>query len=122
MAKTIYIVDDNADIVYSIKDGLSLLNPDFQFESANSSTEALLKIHTYKAPDLIILDIMLPDMSGLDLAEKLRSHPELKKTPILFLTAKIDDSTRKKARFLSKHFLNKPFEIEELNKLVKKII
>lgn len=122
MTKIIYVVDDTEDIYYSIKDSLNLKNPDYEIIRVDSAIEFLLKMNAEKKPDLIILDIMLPDINGIDLAGKIRGMQEFENTPILFLSARIDDETKKKASQYSKYYMEKPFDVDALNKKVNKIL
>lgn len=120
--KTIYIVDDDKDVIFSIIDSLGSLNPDYEFIQASSYDELFIKIPTYRKPDLIILDIMMPEISGLGIAEKIRNTHAIKKVPILFLSARIDEPTQNKIKFYSKYFMEKPYDITELSNKIKEIL
>src|SRR5437867_3425069 len=74
-----------------------------------------LRIARQQRPDLIILDIAIPGGDGFDLAQKLRTLPETKEVPVIFLTASKDPQLREKALQLGvAGLLEKPYETSEL--------
>jgi DNA-binding response OmpR family regulator len=74
-------------------------------------------------PGLMILDVMMPGMDGFQLASRLRSLPELKNAPIIFLTARDGPlDTIKGIQSGARHYLTKPFKIDDLLTKVKKIL
>jgi DNA-binding response OmpR family regulator len=81
------------------------------------------KIAKERSPDLIILDIMMPDMDGGDVAFILKNDPETKNIPIMFLSSLVtkreEQSSSKK---LGIYFMAKPFETDELLKQIKKYL
>jgi len=83
--KKVLIVDDDIDMVEAMKITLSAKN--YQVETAFSPEEGFQKAKEEK-PDLIILDLMMPKVSGFDVIHTLRNHPKAKDIPILILTAK----------------------------------
>lgn len=80
----ILIVDDVMSNVLLLK--VLLKNMHYQISTACDGLEAIRVVDTVK-PDLILLDIMMPGLNGFDVAEKLKSNPETKDIPIIFLTA-----------------------------------
>lgn len=118
--KNILIIDD--DIV-SISIGMQFLNDSgYGADYANSATEALEKFTTQQY-DLILLDIVMPDMSGLELAKLLKSNPKVSSTPVIFLTAKTDTDTIIQAyasggsEYITKPFNNQEFLLRIKNQL-----
>jgi pilus assembly protein CpaE len=85
MADKILIVDDDADTVEFLS--LLLTRQGYQAISAMNGLEALSQAHK-QAPDLIILDVMMPGLDGFEVARSLRRHPETALIPILMFTAK----------------------------------
>jgi signal transduction histidine kinase len=74
-------------------------------------------------PDLILSDIMMPQMSGATLIREIRSRPELQFTPIILLTAKADDDLRiRLLREGANDYVTKPFSVEELRARVRNLI
>ncbi len=116
---TILVVDDEEPVALSIE--LSLRR-EYQMRVANSAIEAL-KIIRRAVPDLIILDIMMPGMDGIQFCNELRKDPMFYSIPILFLTAKgrIEDKiTGLEAG--ADDYLTKPFDVRELQLRVKAIL
>ncbi len=84
MPENILIVDDQAEMLRLL--GMTLEKRGFAISVAQSAAAALARIRAAK-PDLIILDVMLPDVSGIELCEQLRRQPETAEIPILMLSA-----------------------------------
>ena len=84
----ILLVDDEADILEII--GYNLSSEGYQVTTAKNGVEAIEKAKKYK-PQLIILDVMMPEMDGIEACEKLRGIPDLSNTIITFLTARGED-------------------------------
>jgi len=89
--KKVLIVDDEPDILEIIS--YNLIKEGYEILTAKNGMEALDKVASYK-PDLVILDIMMPKMSGVEVCKILRSKPEYNDTLILFLSALSDESSQ----------------------------
>lgn len=89
--KKVLIVDDEVDILEIIS--YNLIKEGYEILTAKNGIEALEKIAPFK-PDLIILDIMMPKMSGVEACKIIRSKPEYNDTLIIFLTALNDESSQ----------------------------
>jgi CheY-like chemotaxis protein len=90
----ILVVDDNLD---ACKPLCRLLEMDgYEAECILSGREALHSMHARK-PDLLILDIMMPGMSGLEVLETLRHDPDLKDLPVVMYTADVSERDREQA-------------------------
>ncbi len=122
MAKKIIMTVDDEESILQL---LSAVFEDAGYEvvTASSGNEALVKLKTVK-PDLIILDMMMPGMSGREVCEKIRSDPKTKDTKVAFLTvAKFSEVGKETLSKMNvSEYLTKPFENEELLAKVKKII
>ncbi|MGL4852020.1 MAG: ATP-binding response regulator [Phocaeicola sp.] len=109
---TILVVDDVMANVLLVKILLSKQN--FKVITANDGLEALQAASSMK-PDLILLDVMMPGLNGYEVAEKLKSDPELQHIPIIFLTALNATSDIVKGfQVGGNDFVSKPFNKEEL--------
>src|SRR3954465_6644512 len=111
-------VDDEPNIVDVIS--MALRFNGFTISSAGTGADALSQVGEFK-PDLILLDVMLPDMEGFDIAKRLGA--ERSRTPIIFLTAR--DGTDDKIRGLTlggDDYVTKPFSIEELLARVRTVL
>ena len=84
MNERILVVDDEPEIVRVLRGYLEQAN--YTVLTASSGPEALRRART-EAPDLILLDVMLPGMDGIDVAYVLRNHESTKGSPIIFVTA-----------------------------------
>ena len=118
MEKTINIlaVDDEESFTFFIKLNLQAdIRYDFKVTTANSGEEGLKLARTIR-PDLILLDIMMPGMSGAEVAEKLLMDARTKNIPIIFLTAVVQkDELEEEAGLMGgREFIAKPVGKEEL--------
>jgi two-component system alkaline phosphatase synthesis response regulator PhoP len=86
MKPDILVVDDESDIVDILKYNLEKEN-EYTVHAAYNGTEALA-IAKKEKPDLILLDIMMPGMNGFEICKNLKSEPETKRIPVIFLTSK----------------------------------
>ena len=93
MLQNILIIEDDPDIAESLH--YNLKREGFRAVIAESGEKGLrLALDTKSAPDLIILDLMLPGMSGMELCRRLRREPATEKTPVIMLTAKAAESEK----------------------------
>ncbi len=109
--KHILIVEDNADLRGYYK----ILLSDYRVSLTENGQEALAFLATGKLPDLIISDLMMPVMDGMELLGRLKSDDRYRHLPVIMLTAKTNLQVKLKAlRFGIDDYLNKPFDDEEL--------
>lgn len=87
--KAILIVDDEPDIVHLVRTYLE--RDGFRTRTAETGTQALAHVKEGR-PDLIILDLMLPDLDGFEVCRAIRTNPTTALIPILMLTARVDES------------------------------
>ena len=88
--QTILVVDDERDLLDLIENKMK--KEGFKVLKAENGEEGISKAKEHR-PDLILLDIMMPKMDGLEAVEIMRKDDDLKKTPIIFLTARSDEKT-----------------------------
>ena len=116
--KEIWIVDDDEEMARAV--GLMLKLLDCQstaFLSARSAVQTLL---TGQRPDLMVVDMNMPEVSGLDLIEFLRRRPEWKELPVVMLSSETADTTVEKALEMGADtYIKKPVTIEELERAVQ---
>ena len=109
---TILIVDDlpeNLDFLYEI------LNKDFEIQVATNGKRALELIKDNEPPDLILLDIEMPEMDGYETIQQLKKMPKMKDIPVIFLTGKTKvEDIIKGFQSGSQDYIAKPFNTEEL--------
>ncbi|MDH3354213.1 MAG: phosphate regulon transcriptional regulator PhoB [Chromatiales bacterium] len=110
--KKILVVDDEAPIRMMLIQ--SLIRHGFEVEEAADGYEALNKIAD-SMPDLLLLDWMMPGMTGIDLVQKIRRDDVSKELPIIMLTAKVDESDQIKGLdWGADDYMTKPFSPREL--------
>jgi DNA-binding response OmpR family regulator len=117
----ILLVEDEASILDLEREILKGAN--FEVIGAKSGNDALRILETLK-PDLILVDIMMPEMSGADLTERIRNNPATKDLKVIFVTALgLSESGRAKMRSLGViDYIEKPFNVEDFMRRVKKAL
>jgi len=118
-AKTILIVEDNVDMRSFIR---SELKQKYNIIEASDGLEGL-KMAGKEMPDLIICDVMMPNMDGIELCEKIKSDMETSHIPIILLTAKVDQETKYDGiKTGADDYIPKPFEMEYLGIRIKNLL
>lgn len=121
MAKTIFIVDDSATMLMSVKNNLEIAG--FSVETAEDGVKALAKLKGGLKPDLIITDINMPNMGGLELIKNVKALPAFRFTPILTLTTESEASKRDEGKKLgATGWLVKPVGGADLLKVIKQVL
>jgi two-component system sensor histidine kinase/response regulator len=109
---TILMVDDNPKNLQLL--GSTLRNEGYMLEFATNGNMALSWLNK-RTFDLILLDIMMPEISGFDVCEQIRAKEDLNDLPIIFLTAKTDkESIIKGFNLGAQDYITKPFDTAEL--------
>ncbi|MEO6709665.1 MAG: response regulator [Planctomycetota bacterium] len=106
------IVDDERGIAHALTIRLRAAGYDVRcaFDGASGLAAAV-----EWRPDLILLDIRMPEMDGFEVKRRLMAHPELRATPVIFLSANVQESARQAAMAAGAHaFLTKPYESKEV--------
>lgn len=116
----IYIVEDDKNIREI--ESFALKNSGYQIKDFGSATEFYAKMEE-KLPNLILLDVMLPDEDGLNIVKKIRSNPESRKIPVIMVTAKTTELDKVKGLDMgADDYLTKPFGVMELISRVKALL
>ncbi len=115
--KKIVLIEDDADLYALLKYNLEKEG----FIMVGSQTgKGAIDLCRRERPDLILLDIMLPDSDGLDICKGIRSHPELAHIPVIFLTARASETDRIVGLELGANdYIVKPFFVRELIARIK---
>src|SRR5580698_1501554 len=115
--KKIVLIEDDADLFALLKYNLEKEG----FQLAGSQTgKGAIDLCRRERPDLILLDIMLPDSDGLDICKSIRQHPELAHIPVIFLTARASETDRIVGLELGANdYIVKPFFVRELIARIK---
>lgn len=115
--KKILLIEDDTDLFALLK--YNLEKEGFQLVGAQTGKGAV-ELARRERPDLIILDIMLPDSDGLDICKGIRNHPELAHVPVIFLTARASETDRIVGLELGANdYIVKPFFVRELVARIK---
>lgn len=118
----VLIVEDDADIAESLR--YNLEREGLKTRIAETGEQGLASALDAKAaPSLIILDLMLPGMSGMELCRRLRREPQTKRTPIIVLTARASEADRVAGLDLgADDYVTKPFSVRELLARVRAVL
>jgi two-component system, OmpR family, phosphate regulon response regulator PhoB len=120
MPRRILVVEDEPDIRELTR--LSLAREGYEVETAATGDEALACLRRSR-PDLVVLDLMLPDRPGTDVCRTIRTTPELADVPVIMLTARSDEVDRVVGFELgADDYVTKPFSPRELGLRVKAIL
>ena len=121
MAMKILVVDDSITMVMSLKTTLTMNG--FDVETAGNGQQALDKLKAGCKPNLIVTDINMPVMGGLELIPKLRALPGFKFIPILTLTTESDAAKRDEGkRAGATGWIVKPCSGDDLVRVIKKVL
>jgi len=121
--KKILLVDDEPLQIRSIQIAInSEYGDEYQIIPANSGFECFQFLKNDEIPDLILLDIMMPEMTGWEVFNKIKENDKWRNIPIVFLTARSDSTAKNAGNFLADDFINKPVETWELKERIDKIL
>jgi two-component system chemotaxis response regulator CheY len=121
MAKTIMIVDDSSTMLMSLRNSLEIAG--FKVLEANDGSVALKTLQGGAKPDLIITDINMPNMGGIEFISKARALAGFRFIPILALTTESQQGKRDEAKKLgATGWLLKPVSGTDLNKIIKQVL
>jgi CheY-like chemotaxis protein len=119
--KKILMVDDESRVRYTVKNGLELIDNSLEVIAVESGEACFEQLKNYQ-PDLILLDINMPEMSGWIVYDRLRDNEQWTKIPIIFLTARTDQIAKNAGKFMAEDYIEKPVDIKELKRRVDKLI
>ena len=120
--KKIMVVDDEPDQIYVIRKSLEKAGGNYEIIPANSGAKCLEFLEKNQIPDLILLDIMMPEMSGWLVFDKLKDNVIWEKIPVIFLTARTDKIAENAGGFLGDDFIEKPFDTKDLKSRIDKVL
>ena len=120
MKPNILIVEDEEALVLLLRYNLEAEGYGVETVARGDEADLLLK---ERSPDLVILDWMLPGLSGIELCRRLRARPETKRLPIIMLTARGEESERVRGLATgADDYIVKPFSVPELSALVRALL
>lgn len=116
--KTILVVDDNPDVINSLKIGFEDSTQEYRILGAENGQKCLELLKDNIIPDIILLDIMMPQMTGWEVFDRIKKDPSFSAIPIIFLTARTDRIAKNAGSFLGDDYIEKPFDIIDLKKRI----
>ncbi|MEC8443528.1 MAG: response regulator [Pseudomonadota bacterium] len=120
MSKLIFVVDDSSTMLMSVKASLEMHG--FKVETASDGVQALDRLNSM-SPDLIITDMNMPRMGGMELIQALRAMAKFRFTPILTLTTESESGKRDEAKRLgATGWLVKPVPANDLVRIIKQVV
>jgi DNA-binding response OmpR family regulator len=121
LMRRVLIIDDEEDLTFFVKANLELAG-DYEVIVATSGKEGLRAASGHK-PDIILLDIMMPNMDGFEVLEKIKKSPKTLKIPVIMLTAKGDTESKVRAASLyDEDYIVKPVQIETLRDKIEEVL
>ncbi len=116
----VLLVDDDKQILNSLRVYLELEN--YEVYTASNGQEALIKVSEHK-PEILVLDIMMPEMDGFEVLEKIKEDSELSLIPVIMLTAKGQPvDVLKGYKMGASSYMTKPFNLNELVENIELIL
>ena len=112
----ILVVDDIADNIFLLQTILEAEG--YMVDTASSGLSALARIKN-SPPDLVLLDVMMPDMNGYEVTQRIRQNDRLPFIPIMLVTAHEEATARRGLAFGANDFIRKPIDFDELLTRVK---
>ena len=120
MAERILVVDDEPDLLELVR--VNLRQAGYEVETSETGRDALDLLRR-SPPDLVVLDLMLPDVTGTEICRRMRSDIDLSEIPIIMLTAKADEVDRVVGLELgADDYVTKPFSPRELTLRVRAVL
>lgn len=120
MGKRVLLIEDEPNIIEAIR---FILSRDGYSVDAHSDGSTAIKTIETKSPDMVILDVMLPNRSGFDILRDLREQDDTRNLPVLMLTARGQKKDREMAeRFGASQFMTKPFSNSEMLNAVHSLL
>ena len=112
MSRKVLVADDNADAIAILRSALE--SRGFAVVAASTGVEALAAVEV-DIPDVILLDVMMPEMSGIEVLQRLKDSPRTAKIPVILVTAKThDDDVLTGYQFGADYYITKPFTSKQL--------
>jgi CheY-like chemotaxis protein len=116
--KTVLIVDDDVRNIFSLTKALEKMN--MSIITAIDGKEAMEKLKTNKSIDIVLLDMMMPQMDGYETAKRIRQNPQWKRLPVIAVTAKAMSGDREKCiQAGASDYITKPVDIDQLLSLLR---
>ena len=116
----IMVVDDEHDILFSVEQVLK--TSEYDVIAVDSGEKCFDHLKRGELPDLIVLDIMMPVLSGWEVQRRLERNIDWKDIPIIFLTARTTEAAKEMCKRLGADYISKPFDIDDLKQRIENIL
>jgi len=114
MGRTVLLVDDQKSVRTVVRQVVEQWDPDARILEASDGFEALELVESDR-PDLLILDVCMPEMTGFEVLQKVRDQPATWDTPVIMLTGEGDDASLAEGyRRRATSYVTKPFNVDDL--------
>jgi len=118
--QVVLVVDDAPENIQVLS---AILKPSYKVKAATSGERALKIARSDKPPDLILLDIMMPEMDGYEVCRQLKADEKTRTIPVIFVTGMSDDAEQQKGLALgAAAYLTKPVDPDEVLALSRKAV
>ena len=116
----VFLIEDDEDIALVVREALK--GEEFEVEVFPKAVEFFHRVEK-DVPDLVIVDVMLPDFDGFRVANFLKNRPDLSEIPVIFLTARVSEEDKLRGFELgADDYITKPFSVRELTARVKAVL
>jgi two-component system, OmpR family, phosphate regulon response regulator PhoB len=116
----VLVIEDDDNIATALE--YLILREGYRHDRVASGAGAIPRIRT-AVPDLVLLDVMLPEVSGYEICERIRSDPEVAGTKVLMMTARGSAMEQRRCLALGANgFISKPFELQDLRAEVRRLL
>jgi putative two-component system response regulator len=113
MSQTILVVDDNPDSITILQSILTTRG--YTVVTAETGTDALRLVQADPRPDLVLLDVMMPEMNGIEVLQKIKETHATSKVPVILVTAKThDEDVLSGYQYGADYYITKPFTAKQL--------
>ena len=117
----VMVADDDPVVRVLVNEFLSARG--YQVESVENATECLQKLESQEVPDVLVLDLLMPDMTGIEVLRQLRSNPKTSNVPVIMLSADYDTAAIVGANQVSAdEYVQKPFGAKEILKAIQHLV
>ena len=120
--KKVLIVDDDDGVTFTFKITMDALQANYDILTASDGKQCMTILQQGTNPDIILLDIMMPNMNGIETIKQIKTNDEWKDIPIIFLTARMDLVNQENIPYTVEGYIEKPFEAEHLKEKIDVIL
>jgi len=120
--KKVLIVDDDEGVTFTFKITMDALQANYDILTASDGVKCMKALQQGITPDIILLDIMMPNMDGIETIKQIKTNDEWKDIPIIFLTARMDLVNHENIPYKVEGYIEKPFEAEYLKEKIDGIL